>query len=107
MSETPDLPEVTGELLAGMEWRYSDPRACRVCGMPLELVDSRDMKMACPSGAASPFRRDQEAAGVTSGQAMTHYSESTLWNPPPGDARVLALVAEVRRLRKEAGNGNG
>lgn len=104
MSDETALPPVTDEMLARLEWRYAVPRACRVCGTPLELMDTRGMKMACPSKAASPFTRDQEEAGVTRAQAMTHYSGSTVWDPSPGDVFVLALAAEVRRLRKEAGS---
>jgi hypothetical protein len=94
------LPEVTDELLDALEFRYAEPPACRVCGAPLQVVDSRGMKMACTSDAASPFRNRYEAAGVTWRQALDHWQESIAYNPPAGDLRVLALVAEVRKLRR-------
>jgi len=96
-----DLPEVTDELLAGVEWRYAVPRCCRVCGAPLQLADTKGMKMTCTSDAASPFASRHGAAGVTLSQALDHWQESTLYDPPDGDKRVLALAAEVRRLRGE------
>lgn len=97
-----ELPDVTGELLAALEYRYADPRVCRVCGAPLQVtsVGGRDgVKMACTSDAASPMKYRYEAADVTWKQALDHWSESTEYNPPDGDVRVLAVVAEVRRLR--------
>lgn len=97
-----ELPEVTSELLAALEFRYAVPRCCRRCGAPLEVGDSRGVKMICTSDAASPLRARYERAGVTWQQALDHWRESTMYDPPDGDARVLALVAEVRRLR-EAG----
>lgn len=96
------LPRLTDELLKGIEWRYAVPRVCRVCGAPLQLADTQGMKMTCTSDAASPFRRAHEAAGATRAQAMIHYSASTLWNPPDGDKRVLALAAAFRAVRKLA-----
>jgi len=102
-----ELPEVTEELLAALEFRYADPRVCRVCGAPVELANSDGMKMTCTSDAASPFRSRQEAAGVDWKQALDHYGESTMWNPPAGDLRVIALVREVRRLRELAGVRDG
>jgi hypothetical protein len=93
------LPEVTDYLLDELEFRYATPRVCRVCGAPLEVVNSNGMKMACTSDAASPFRDKHEAAGATWKEALDHWNESTLWNPPAGDLRVLALIAEVRKLR--------
>lgn len=100
-TEEDALPPVTEELLRGMEWRYAVPRCCRVCGAALQVSDSRGMKMTCTSDAASPLRGKHEAAGATWKQAMDHWQDSTLYDPPEGDLRVLALVAEVRRLRKE------
>ena len=97
--ETASLPEVTDYLLDALEFRYAEPRVCRVCGAPLDVVDSRGMKMVCSSDAASPFRDKHEAAGATWKEASDHWHESTMYNPPPGDLRVLALVTEVRRLR--------
>ena len=94
MSTETEIPPVTDELLAALEFRYADPRACRVCGAPLEVGDSRGMKMSCTSDAASPLRYRYEAAGVTWKDALDHWSESTMYNPPDGDVRVLALVAE-------------
>lgn len=93
------LPEVTEELLAAIEFRYAEPRCCRVCGSPLHVTDSRGMKMTCTSDAASPLSGKHEAAGATWKQALDHYGQSTMYDPPDGDLRVLALVAEVRRLR--------
>lgn len=95
-----ELPAVTDELLAAMEFRYADPRVCRVCGALLHLADTRGMKMTCTSDAASPLRNRHEAAGATWKEALDHYQESVLYNPPGGDVRVLALVAEIRRLRE-------
>jgi hypothetical protein len=95
-----ELPEVTDELLDALEFRYAEPRACRVCGEPLHVVDSRGMKMTCTSDAASPYRDKYEAAGVTWKEASDHWHESTTYNPPPGDLRVIALVAEIRKLRQ-------
>ena len=98
-----ELPvEITDELLAALEFRYAEKPVCRVCGALLEVGDSRGMKMTCTSDAASPLRYRQEAAGVTWQEALHHWEESTQYNPPPGDVRVLALVAEVRRLRAAA-----
>lgn len=94
--------QVTADLLAALEWRYAVEPFCRVCGARLELVDTRGMKMACTSDAASPFRSRHEAAGVTWKEAMAHYEESTRYNPPPGDPQVVALVQEIRRLRERA-----
>lgn len=106
MTETPDsLPEVTGELLAELELRYAVPRCCRVCGAPLQVADTRGMKMACTSDAASPLRGKHEAAGATWKEALDHYNDSVMYDPPEGDRRVLALVAEVRRLRGMARPG--
>ena len=99
MSDETELPPVTDELLAALEFRYASPRVCRVCGAPLQVGDTRGMKMTCTSDAASPLRYRYEAAGVTWKDALDHWSESTMYNPPDGDTRVLALVAEVRRLR--------
>jgi hypothetical protein len=96
------IGKVTEELLAALEFRYAQPRVCRVCGAPLQVADSRGMKMTCTSDAASPVRAKHEAAGVTWKQALDHYEQSTMYDPPDGDPRVLALIAEVRRLR-EAG----
>jgi hypothetical protein len=92
------LPPVTEELLTALEFRYADPRVCRVCGAPLQLADTKGMKMTCTSDAASPYTSVHEAAGATWKEALHHWSESTLYNPPDGDLRVIALVAEVRRL---------
>jgi hypothetical protein len=93
------LPPVTEDLLAGMEWRYAVPRCCRVCGAPLQVSDSKGRKMTCTSDAASPLRGKYEAAGATWKEALEHSQASTLYDPPDGDRRVLALVAEIRRLR--------
>lgn len=101
MSEVP--VEITDELLTNLEFRYAEKPVCRVCGALLEVGDSRGMKMSCTSDAASPLRSRHEAAGVTWREALDHWQESTQYNPPPGDPRVLALVAEVRRLREAAG----
>lgn len=100
-TEEDAIPPVTEELLKGLEWRYAVPRCCRVCGAPLQVSDSRGMKMTCTSDAASPLTRVHEAAGATWKEALDHWQDSTLYNPPEGDRRVLALVAEVRRLQKE------
>lgn len=94
--------EITDDLLAMLEWRYAEEPVCRVCGALLSVSDSRGMKMTCTSDAASPLRGRQKAAGVTWREAQRHWEDSTQYNPPPGDARVLALVAEVRRLRAQA-----
>lgn len=91
--------EVTDELLAALEFRYAEKPVCRVCGAPLEVGDSRGMKMSCTSDAASPLRSRHQAAGVTWQEALRHWEASAQYDPPPGDVRVLALVAEVRRLR--------
>src|SRR6185437_4379417 len=79
-----ELPEVTAYLLDTLEWRYAVPRCCRVCGAPLEVADSRGMKMTCTSDAASPLRSLHAAAGVTLPQALDHWQESTLYDPPDG-----------------------
>lgn len=100
MSEVP--VEITDELLAALEFRYAVNPLCRVCGALLSVADSRGMKMTCTSDAASPLRSEHEAAGATWKQALDHWQESTQYDPPPGDSRVLALVAEVRRLREAA-----
>jgi hypothetical protein len=89
---------VTDELLAELEFRYAVPRACRVCGAPLQVADTKDMKMSCASNAASPYRYKHEPAGATWKEALDHYQASVMYNPPDGDLRVIALVAEVRRL---------
>lgn len=94
-----ELPAVTDELLDAMAFRYADPRICRVCGAPLQLADTKGMKMTCTSDAASPLSSKHEAAGATWKEALDHYQDSTMYNPPDGDVRVLALIAEVRRLR--------
>lgn len=94
-----ELPKVTDALLDELAFRYAEPRICRVCGAPLHVVDSGDMKMTCSSDAASPFRRGQEAAGVTWQEAADHWHESIMYDPRPGDLDVIALVAEVRKLR--------
>lgn len=101
MNDT-ELPPVTEELLTGMEFRYAVPRCCRVCGAPLEVADSRGMKMTCTSDAASPLKSRYESAGATWAEALDHWQASTLYDPPDGDMRVLALIAEVRRLRSRA-----
>jgi hypothetical protein len=98
----PPLPPVSDYLLDELEFRYAVPRCCRVCGAPLAVGDSRGMKMSCTSDAASPAKY-RPAGGVAWREAMDHWQESTMYNPPDGDVRVLALVAEVRRLRKEGG----
>jgi hypothetical protein len=95
------LPPVTDRLLDGLEFRYAVPRCCRVCGAPLQVADSKDTKMTCTSDAASPYRDRHTAAGATWKEALDHYQESTMYNPPAGDAAVLALVAEYRRLRAQ------
>lgn len=96
-----ELPEVTAYLLDELEFRYAVPRCCRVCGAPLEVGNTRGKKMSCTSDAASPMKSRYTKAGVTWKEALDHWQESTMYNPPDGDARVLALVAEVRRLREE------
>lgn len=98
----PELPEVTAYLLDELEFRYAVPRCCRRCGAPLEVGDSRGMKMHCSSGAASPFLSRRRAAGAEDADWLDHWNESIMYDPPDGDVRVLALVAEVRRLREEA-----
>jgi hypothetical protein len=98
--EQPELPEVTGRLLAWLEFRYAVPRCCRVCGAPLQVVNSAGRTMACTSAAASPIRNRHEPAGATWQEALRHWDASVLHGPPGGDADVLALVAEVRRLRE-------
>jgi hypothetical protein len=100
MSEAP--VEITDELLTALEFRYAEKPLCRVCGAELSVADSRGMKMTCTSPAASPFRSKHQAAGVTWQEALRHWEASTQYDPPPGDWRVLALVAEVRRLREAA-----
>jgi hypothetical protein len=100
-TELRELPPVTDELLAALEFRYAVPRCCRVCGAPLEVGDSRGMKMSCTSDAASPVKNPLSSG--TWRQALDHWQESTMYNPPDGDVHVLALVAEVRRLRELAG----
>jgi hypothetical protein len=102
-TELRELPPVTDELLAALEFRYAVPRCCRICGAPLQVGDSRGMKMTCTSDAASPYTSVHEAAGVTWKEALAHWRDSTLYDPPDGDLRVLALVAEVRRLHELAG----
>ena len=42
-----DPVEVTEELLAALEFRYAEPPRCRACGSPLQVADSRGMKMTC------------------------------------------------------------
>lgn len=91
--------EVTDELLAALEFRYAEPRVCRVCGALLEVANSQGMKMACSSDAASPFKSKHEPAGATWKEALQHYQDSAMYDPPDGDKRVLALVAEFRSLR--------
>ncbi len=106
LTEPPDareLPPVTDELLAALEFRYAEPRVCRVCGAPVHVADTKGMKMTCGSDAASPYTAVHEAAGATWKEALAHWRDSTLYNPPDGDLRVIALVAEVRRLRELAG----
>jgi hypothetical protein len=98
-ASTLDLPEVTDRLLAALEFRYASPRVCRVCGAPLEMGNSGTKKYNCTSDAASPFRDRQKAAGVTWKEALDHWGESTMYSPEPGDLDVIALIAEVRRLR--------
>jgi len=95
------LPEVTPDLLDQLEFRYAVPRCCRVCRAPLQVADTRGMKMTCTSDAASPLRNRHEAAGASWKEALDHWNESTMYDPPDGDSRVLALVAEIRRLRTE------
>jgi|HubBroStandDraft_3_1064219.scaffolds.fasta_scaffold447786_2 hypothetical protein len=96
--ELPDLPAVTGELLDWLARRYAVPRCCRVCGAPLKVVNSGGMKMACTSDAASPLANPLRSG--TWRDALDHYQASVLFSPPRGDPAVLALVAEVRRLRE-------
>jgi hypothetical protein len=96
VQEVRDLPDVTPYLLDELEFRYADPRVCRACGAPLQVGDSRGMKMTCTSDAASAFKSRHEAAGVTWKQAMDHWQESTMYNPPEGDRRVVALVRAYR-----------
>jgi hypothetical protein len=98
---------VTDEILEELEFRYAVPRVCRVCGAPLRVGDSKDMKMSCTSDAASPYSAVHEAAGATWKEALDHWQESTLYNPAEGDLRVIALVAEVRRLRAAGGERGG
>jgi hypothetical protein len=99
VNEDTGLPPVTDRLLDELEFRYAVPRCCRVCGAPLQMSDSKGMKMTCTSDAASPLRGKYEPAGATWKEALDHWQASVLYNPPDGDARVLALVAEVRLLR--------
>jgi hypothetical protein len=94
--------EITDELLSALEFRYAERPVCRVCGALLEVGDSRGVKMICTSDAASPLRSRQAAAGVTWQEALRHWEASTVYDPPPGDPRVLVLVAEVRKLRAAA-----
>jgi hypothetical protein len=73
-------------------------------------MDTRGMKMACPSDGASSFTARHTRAGVTWLQAIEHYDASVRYGPPPGDSLVVQLVREVRRLRQavtpaEAGQG--
>jgi hypothetical protein len=96
--ELPALPGVTGELLAALAWRYAVPRCCRVCGAPLVMVNSGERRYACTSDAASPLKNPLRSG--TWRQALDHWNESVMYDPPPGDPAVLALVAEVRRLRE-------
>jgi hypothetical protein len=94
-----ELPTVTDALLDELAFRYAEPRVCRVCGAELHVVDSRGMKMACSSDAASPFHWKYEPAGVTRQEAADHWDGSIMYDPRPGDLDVIALVAEVRKLR--------
>jgi hypothetical protein len=98
MSDEP--VEVTEKLLDELAFRYAEPRVCRVCGAELQLANTKGMKFTCTSDAASPLRTRHEPAGATWKQALDHYQDSTMYNPPEGDRRVVALVAEVRRLRE-------
>jgi hypothetical protein len=99
MTETDPMP-ATDYLLDELAFRYAVPRCCRVCGAPLEVADTKGMKMTCTSDAASPYRNKHEPAGATWQEALHHSLESTLYDPPDGDLRVIALIAEVRRLRE-------
>ena len=96
--QLPALPGVTDELLAWLAWRYAVPRCCRVCGAPLQVVNSDGMKMACTSDAASPLKNPLGSG--TWRESFDHYQASVLYDPPDGDTAVLALTAEVRRLRE-------
>jgi hypothetical protein len=103
VNEKKNPPEVTDYLLDELEFRYAVPRCCRVCGAPLQMADTRGMKMTCASDAASPLTNVHEAAGATRKEAMDHWRESVMYDPLPGDLMVLGLIAEVRRLRQDAG----
>ena len=43
-AEPREIPQVTDELLAELEFRYADPRACRVCSAPLTVGDTKNWK---------------------------------------------------------------
>jgi hypothetical protein len=105
-SDPPATDPVTDDLLAALEFRYADPRVCRVCGAALQVGDSRGMKMSCSSDAASPYRNRYEAAGATWKEALDHWNESIMYDPPEGDKHIIALVREVRRLRALLGEGS-
>ena len=94
-----ELPVVTDELLDALAFRYAEPRVCRICGAELTLVDTQGMKYACTSDAASPYKNRHEPAGATWQEALHHWQDSTMYNPPHGDLRVIALIAEIRKLR--------
>jgi hypothetical protein len=104
-----DYPEhqITDEVLAELERRYASwqPRPCRICGAPLKMVDSGaswrgvGAKYACTSPEADAVN----SAPGSYDRALAHYQGSRTDAPSlTGDARVLALVAEVRRLRATA-----
>jgi hypothetical protein len=97
MTAPSELPDVTDELLTVLAFRYACPRVCRICGAPLEVVNSQGMKMACTSDAASTLKNPLSSG--TWRQALDHYRQSEMYDPPEGDVRVLALIAEFRRLK--------
>ena len=83
------------------QYQVVTPDPCRVCGEPVSIGRSGPdgVVYRCGSEQASFLGKDGEARRA----AERHYSDSqqTIYNH--GDARVLALIAEARARRVDAG----
>jgi hypothetical protein len=95
---------LTEEQLAALEQRYAVwvPPRCPVCARDLTCTDTGSPWRGVGARYACPGAMEDPRPGTAVREAVEHYQASQVSAPSnQGDAQVLALVAEVRRLRRE------
>ena len=82
-------------------YRVREPDPCRVCGHAMTVARSGPggTVYACGSDDARWLGKD----GAARDAAYRHYQDSTQEIYSHGDGQVLALIAEVRDRRRDAG----